>query len=127
MTFSILFASVLVLASFQSQQCDGHLSAKSSSAAFVRLFSPKTPTRLHLAFSGSIDDRVSPRALVAQGMEAFQKGDVKGSIDLFDRADAKVPDGSLTPYLWQRGLSYYYADQFEDASKQVCRFIECIM
>ena len=67
-----------------------------------------------------MDEVVSPRQLVSQGMEAFRRGDIQGSIDLFDKADAKVPDGSLRPYLWQRGLSLYYADRFQDASEQVC-------
>lgn len=67
----------------------------------------------------SLGGDVSPRILVSQGMEAFRKGDIRGSIDLFDEADSRAPDGSLTPYLWQRGLSLYYADRFEDASKQV--------
>lgn len=65
-----------------------------------------------------IDENASPRALVSQGMEAFRNGDVEESIEYFDKADTKVPDGSLTPFLWQRGLSYYYADRFLDASKQ---------
>ena len=88
-------------------------------------FPPSTqsvPTRslsIAMASLTGIDDGVSPRLLVSQGMEAFKKGDIKGSIDLFDKADAKVPDGSLTPFLWQRGLSLYYANRFEDASKQV--------
>lgn len=80
---------------------------------------PKT-CRVRSALSMTfIDDSVSPRILVSQGMDAFRKGDVQGSIEYFDKADAKVADGSLTPFLWQRGLSYYYADRFEDASKQV--------
>ena len=63
----------------------------------------------------SIDN---PRQLVSEGMQAFRKGDIQGSIRLFDRADAAVPDGSLRPFLWQRGISYYYNDQFQDGSEQ---------
>lgn len=74
-----------------------------------------TPTFLSMV---SLDDAETPRSLVSKGMEAFRNGDVKGSISYFDKADAKVPDGKLTPFLWQRGLSYYYDDRFEDASKQ---------
>ena len=70
-----------------------------------------------MASLGGVDS-VSPRILVSQGMEAFRKGDVQGSISLFDKADSLSADGSLTPFLWQRGLSLYYADRFEDASKQ---------
>ena len=54
--------------------------------------------------------------LVFEGMEEFRKGNVGESIDLFDQAEAIRP--SITPYLWQRGLSYYYADRFLDASRQ---------
>lgn len=61
----------------------------------------------------------SPRQLVSQGMQAFRRGNVQGSIDLFDQADRMVPDGSLRPFLWQRGISYYYADRFQDGSDQV--------
>jgi len=64
-----------------------------------------------------VNDSVPPRLLVSQGMDAFRRGDIQGSIDLFDRADANAPE--LTPYLWQRGLSLYYADRFKEASKQV--------
>jgi hypothetical protein len=78
----------------------------------------RVPLALSMAPKMTFTDGISPRQLVAQGMDAFRKGDVHGSIQLFDQADAMLPDGSLTPFLWQRGLSYYYADQFEVASKQ---------
>lgn len=54
--------------------------------------------------------------LVFRGMDAFRNGQVDLSIQLFDQAEAMKP--SLTPYLWQRGLSYYYADRFAEASQQ---------
>lgn len=54
------------------------------------------------------------RQLVADGMELFRQGDVEGSIRKFD---GSVPPGSRA-YLWQRGLSYYYADEFEKGSQQ---------
>ena len=84
---------------------------------------------LTMALPGAgYDSGVSPRMLVSQGMEAFRKGDIQTSIDLFDQADSLVSDGSLTPFLWQRGLSLYYADRFEDASKQVSfRFLVCLL
>eukprot|EP00566_Odontella_aurita_P037399 CAMPEP_0113539406 /NCGR_PEP_ID=MMETSP0015_2-20120614/7898_1 /TAXON_ID=2838 /ORGANISM="Odontella" /LENGTH=203 /DNA_ID=CAMNT_0000439077 /DNA_START=246 /DNA_END=857 /DNA_ORIENTATION=- /assembly_acc=CAM_ASM_000160 len=66
----------------------------------------------------ALGDAPSPRALVSRGMSVFSAGDVAGSIEIFDQADAAVPDGSLRPYLWQRGLSYYYADQFREGSEQ---------
>lgn len=54
------------------------------------------------------------RQLVTEGMELFRTGDVEGSIRKFD---ASVPPGSKA-YLWQRGLSYYYADEFRKGSQQ---------
>lgn len=58
----------------------------------------------------------SARQLIGQGMQSFRDGDVEGSIRYFDQAEVTEP--SMTPFLWQRGLSYYYADQFDAASKQ---------
>lgn len=52
-------------------------------------------------------------------MQSFRENDVSGSLEYFDRADKAVPDGSLKPYLWQRGITYYYLDLFRDGSDQV--------
>jgi hypothetical protein len=57
---------------------------------------------------------VSSRQMVFQGTELFRQGDVKGSIQKFDNS---VPPGS-NAYLWQRGISYYYADEFGKGSQQ---------
>eukprot|EP00559_Dactyliosolen_fragilissimus_P001983 CAMPEP_0184867834 /NCGR_PEP_ID=MMETSP0580-20130426/27897_1 /TAXON_ID=1118495 /ORGANISM="Dactyliosolen fragilissimus" /LENGTH=162 /DNA_ID=CAMNT_0027368305 /DNA_START=354 /DNA_END=842 /DNA_ORIENTATION=- len=52
-------------------------------------------------------------------MNSFSKGEIDSSISYFDRADeSSIPNGSLTPYLWQRGISYYYADRFFEGSQQ---------
>lgn len=69
--------------------------------------------QLHMVPMGT---ESSPRQLVSQGMQLFQQGDINGSIDLFDRADAM--DKSIRPFLWQRGISYYYADRFQEGSEQ---------
>jgi hypothetical protein len=53
-----------------------------------------------------------PRALVAAGMRAFERGDVAASLAAFDAALAAAP--SMRPYLWQRGLSLYYLGSPED-------------
>jgi len=60
----------------------------------------------------------TPRTLVSRGMESFRNYDVPTSLSYFDKADALVPDGSLRPYLWQRGISYYYLDDFQRGSEQ---------
>lgn len=67
-------------------------------------------TSLHMATA----ELPSSRQLIYQGMELFRQGDVKGSIEKFD---ATVPPGSKA-YLWQRGLSYYYAEEFAKGSQQ---------
>lgn len=62
------------------------------------------------------NDPYMAQKLVFRGMDAFRNGQVDLSIQLFDQAEVLKP--SLTPYLWQRGLSYYYADRFAEASQQ---------
>jgi hypothetical protein len=67
--------------------------------------------------SDSNNNNVSGRKLVFQGMESFRAGQVTESIQLFDQAAAVQP--SLQPFLWQRGISLYYAgDLFSEASRQ---------
>jgi hypothetical protein len=53
---------------------------------------------------------------VQQGMTLFRNGDVKGSIVAFDAATAKNP--KLTALMWQRGLSLYYAEEYQKGSEQ---------
>jgi hypothetical protein len=70
----------------------------------------RTPYSSALKMSAELPSR-NP---VAEGMELFRQGDVKGSIQKFD---GSVPPGSKA-YLWQRGLSYYYDEEFEKGSQQ---------
>ena len=53
---------------------------------------------------------------VQQGMAIFRSGDAEGSVRAFNAAIAKDP--KLASVMWQRGLSLYYAGQYEDGSKQ---------
>lgn len=55
-------------------------------------------------------------AFVRRGMAYFKLAKISESIRDFDRAEQLEP--RLTPYLWQRGLSYYYAERFEEGAKQ---------
>lgn len=48
------------------------------------------------------------RRLVLQGMAAFQRGDIEESLVNFDAA----------PHAWQRGLSLYYAERYDEAAAQ---------
>jgi hypothetical protein len=79
-----------------------------------------TPRRTSLlllsssASSSSLDTVTPDRQLVYQGMVAFRQGNIPESIAKFD---ASVSPGSKT-YLWQRGISYYYNDQFSLGSQQ---------
>ena len=58
----------------------------------------------------------SANAYVQRGMMQFKLGRIAASIDDFDRAEQIRP--TITPYLWQRGLSYYYAARFADGAQQ---------
>lgn len=58
-----------------------------------------------------------PNALVRQGMNKFRENDVEGSVEAFDAALAARP--AIRPYLWQRGLSLYYLQQYEEGARQV--------
>lgn len=57
-----------------------------------------------------------PNALVRQGMNKFRLNDVEGSVADFDAALAARP--ALRPYLWQRGLSLYYLQQYQEGAQQ---------
>ncbi|KAF6254568.1 hypothetical protein COO60DRAFT_1273046 [Scenedesmus sp. NREL 46B-D3] len=58
----------------------------------------------------------NPQQLVRTGMDRFRQNDVEGSLQDFDRALAANPQ--LNPYLWQRGLSLYYMQQYTAGAKQ---------
>ncbi|KAA8545204.1 hypothetical protein F0562_019907 [Nyssa sinensis] len=61
----------------------------------------------------------SPReAVIAirRGMLLFRQGDVSGSLVEFDKAIELDPRQKA--YLWQRGLSLYYLDRFEEGAEQ---------
>jgi len=52
---------------------------------------------------------------VTQGEEAFKNAQVDESIRFFDEA---IDSGYPAARLWQRGISLYYADRFQEGSKQ---------
>jgi lipoprotein NlpI len=56
------------------------------------------------------------RYYVQRGMIEFKLGQILASIADFDRAEQLEP--ALKPYLWQRGLSFYYADRFAEGADQ---------
>ncbi|CAM8997454.1 unnamed protein product [Rhodiola kirilowii] len=81
-----------------------------------RLFLPSV-SGLWDAITGSGGN--SPRdaaAAVRRGMALFRQGDVAGSLVEFDKAIQLDPRQKA--YLWQRGLSLYYLDRFEEGAEQ---------
>jgi len=61
-------------------------------------------------------DLHQPKVYIERGMTYFKLGHIAEAIADFDRAEYLNP--ALTPYLWQRGLAYYYARRFADGAKQ---------
>jgi tetratricopeptide (TPR) repeat protein len=59
---------------------------------------------------------LDPKAYIRRGMVNFKLALVSQSIQDFDRAEKLAP--TLSPYLWQRGLSFYYAERFEEGAAQ---------
>ena len=59
------------------------------------------------------------QTLTRRGMAKFAQNDVEGSIADFDQLIAAAPN--LAPYMWQRGLSLYYAERWSDGSEQFRR------
>jgi len=67
----------------------------------------------------SIDPNLSGTQLVQAGMRSFSKGDLGTSVEYFDEAKNKMPD--LENYLWQRGLSLYYMNEYDKCADQFKR------
>ena len=57
-----------------------------------------------------------PQVYIQRGMAHFKLGHIAEAIADFDRAEHL--NSALTPYLWQRGLAYYYAERFTDGATQ---------
>ena len=57
-----------------------------------------------------------PQIYIQRGMTYFKLGHIAEAIADFDHAEHLNP--ALTPYLWQRGLAYYYAERFADGARQ---------
>ncbi len=57
-----------------------------------------------------------PQIHNAIGAAAFKNADIERSIAAFDAAIEQEP--ALEPHHWQRGISYYYAERFEEGEEQ---------
>jgi len=85
-------------------------------AAVQRFAAATAVASTFLTIHPSPSSSADASSLVQQGMAMFRAGDVAGSVAAFDAAVAKTP--ALRGVLWQRGLSLYYADRFDDCSQQ---------
>jgi tetratricopeptide (TPR) repeat protein len=72
-----------------------------------------------LAVTNIDSNTLTPSQLVQAGMRAFTKGEIVRSVELFDDAKQKNPE--LDNYLWQRGLSLYYMNEFDACADQFKR------
>ena len=80
-------------------------------AAAATAFSTAAPARAAGVDPASV--------LTRRGMAKFTQGDVDGSIADFDAVIAAAP--GRAPYMWQRGLSLYYAERLQEGSAQFRR------
>ena len=63
--------------------------------------------------------RVRAASLQRRGEARFFEADIAGSIEDFDAYLTYFPDQD--PHHWQRGLSYYYAQAYEEGKSQFAR------
>eukprot|EP00268_Persea_americana_P049273 TRINITY_DN5272_c0_g1_i14.p1 TRINITY_DN5272_c0_g1~~TRINITY_DN5272_c0_g1_i14.p1 ORF type:complete len:269 (+),score=43.31 TRINITY_DN5272_c0_g1_i14:134-940(+) len=87
-----------------------HHSALVSSSS-KRLFLPSASGIWNALTGGN-----SASIAVRRGMQLFRQGDVHGSLVEFDKAIELDPRQKA--YLWQRGLTLYYLDRFEEGAEQ---------
>lgn len=93
----------------------GASAASASFASSALAASSRRDARLQ-AMGRSGTFKSSPRYIVGLGMAQFREGGVQESLDTFNQAIAL--DASLRPYLWQRGISLYYAGSYEEGAAQ---------
>lgn len=105
-----------------SSSADDGEDASSSASAGAGADQPSRRSVAVAAVSAAVLARGAPpfahaamdpiQSLTRRGMAKFIQNDVEGSIADFDLIIDNAP--SRAPYLWQRGLSLYYADRFEE-------------
>ena len=69
-----------------------------------------------ISIAESTPQTVTFKDLIYSGMDAFRREDISSSVKMFDEALVKAPE--MYPYLWQRGLSLYYANDYAKCSAQ---------
>lgn len=75
-----------------------------------------TLTVLVCSFAAPLSARDTPDALFQEGVSAFFAAKPKESVAAFDKLIALAPEAK--PQLWQRGLSLYYAGDFQAGREQ---------
>jgi tetratricopeptide (TPR) repeat protein len=96
--------------------------------AIPKPFTAFQPTDKLMFFGNSLENQLqrwnetirnqpeNPNAYIRRGMVKFQLAKIDESIEDFDKAEQL--DARIKPYLWQRGLSYYYAERFAEGAQQ---------
>ncbi|MBL8234786.1 MAG: hypothetical protein JNL98_40175 [Bryobacterales bacterium] len=80
---------------------------KSFSSSFLAVLAASA-----LAMAAQLDER----ALIERGMQLLAEGRIADSIRDFNAAADRNKD--VIPHLWQRGIAYYYAGQYDEGRKQ---------
>ncbi|XP_028183122.1 uncharacterized protein LOC114370030 isoform X2 [Glycine soja] len=81
-----------------------------------RLFLPSVSGIWDALTGGNNNNAREAVLAIRRGMLLFRQGDVSGSLAEFDKAIQLDPRQKA--YLWQRGLSLYYLNRFEEAAEQ---------
>ncbi|KAL5697361.1 hypothetical protein ACHQM5_030789 [Ranunculus cassubicifolius] len=81
-----------------------------------RFFLPSVSGIWNAITGGNNNNSQEALLAIRKGMVLFRQGDVSGSVMEFDRAIELDP--RQKQYLWQRGLSLYYLDKFEEGAEQ---------
>ncbi|XP_074320925.1 uncharacterized protein LOC141657553 [Silene latifolia] len=81
-----------------------------------RMFIPSVSGIWDALTGGSNNNPREAVIAVRRGMLLFRQGDVMGSLVEFDKAIELDPRQKA--YSWQRGLSLYYLDRFEEGAEQ---------
>ncbi|KAK9219214.1 hypothetical protein WN943_007855 [Citrus x changshan-huyou] len=93
----------------------GHFLQNRAPTFTRRLFIPSV-SGIWDALTGGNNNSREAVVAIRRGMLLFRQGDVVGSVAEFDKAIELDPRQKA--YLWQRGLSLYYLDRFQEGAEQ---------
>ena len=106
--------TALSLSSFETSTTTTRRSFIATAAAVAT-----TPTLTNLISNVNANSNAANAAAlpsVYEGMSAFASNKVEQSVDIYDSIIKDDP--RRKPYLWQRGLSLYYAGRYKDGAEQ---------